>query len=359
MSKTKDPWFKFFPSNWRADEGLRTVSLAARGLWIEMLCVMHGAEPRGYLMRNGKPITHAQLAALAGCTVEEVGNVLTELADAGVFEVDRAGKIYSRKMVSDTAKSAIQRSNVAKRWEKEANKRQLQDHEIEDEIGAGNTQRDTDATPKKLEARDQKLEEEGRWAAPPDGEPPGLFGQPDLKVDPVPIAFAEWNALARRLNLSIAEVITDDRRKRLKARLAAGGLEAWRRALAGVEASAWCRGERGDFRANLDFVLVPKNFQKLIEGGYGREHPVVGAQAAGQGPARAKAPFPNAEVRAKIVEASSEVFAATWLDGCKWRPAPRPAIVAPSQTVADRIKRECWAVITGLGLEIIAERPRP
>jgi len=51
----KQPWLKFFPSDWRADPALRMCSLAARGLWIEMLCLMHEARPHGSLLVNGKP----------------------------------------------------------------------------------------------------------------------------------------------------------------------------------------------------------------------------------------------------------------------------------------------------------------
>ena len=49
-------WFKFYPSDWRADPALRMCSIAARGLWMEMLCVMHEATPRGSLLINGKRV---------------------------------------------------------------------------------------------------------------------------------------------------------------------------------------------------------------------------------------------------------------------------------------------------------------
>ena len=32
-----NPWMKFYPSDWRSDAALRTVSSAARGLWMDML----------------------------------------------------------------------------------------------------------------------------------------------------------------------------------------------------------------------------------------------------------------------------------------------------------------------------------
>jgi hypothetical protein len=60
------PWMKFYPSDWRADPALRMCSIAARGLWIEMICLMHEAAPRGSLRVNGQAVSEGQLAALAG-----------------------------------------------------------------------------------------------------------------------------------------------------------------------------------------------------------------------------------------------------------------------------------------------------
>ncbi len=103
------PWLKFYPSDWRADPALRVCSIAARGLWMEMLCVMHEAEPRGTLRVNGKPLNDRQLAGLAGCS--EIEALLSELEDAGVFSRDEAGTIFSRRMMRDEAKAEEDKAN--------------------------------------------------------------------------------------------------------------------------------------------------------------------------------------------------------------------------------------------------------
>ena len=54
------PWMKFYPSDWRADPALRMCSLGARGLWAEMMCIMHEAEPYGCLLVNGQAIGEKQ-----------------------------------------------------------------------------------------------------------------------------------------------------------------------------------------------------------------------------------------------------------------------------------------------------------
>lgn len=107
---TKQPWIKFYPSDWRADPALRVCSLAARGLWFEMLCLMHEAQPYGYLVVNGRPVTDRQLASLVGCDLGEISGLLDELRSAGVFD-EEGGIIVSRRMVRDQAKALRDQDN--------------------------------------------------------------------------------------------------------------------------------------------------------------------------------------------------------------------------------------------------------
>lgn len=116
MSATADPWFKFFGFDWRADERLAICSLAARGLWLEMLILMHMATPRGHLLVNGKPPTNDQLAVLVRASADQVRELSQELESAGVFSRTRTGVIFSRRMVRDTRVAADGRKAAQKRW---------------------------------------------------------------------------------------------------------------------------------------------------------------------------------------------------------------------------------------------------
>lgn len=107
-----NPWLKFYPSDWRSDPALRMCSIAARGLWMEMLCVMH--ENCGDLAINSKGLTPRQLATLAGCGVDEVDALLAELEDAGVFSRRDDGTIYSRRMIRDAEKAEADKANGSK-----------------------------------------------------------------------------------------------------------------------------------------------------------------------------------------------------------------------------------------------------
>lgn len=112
----KNPWFKFFPTHWRADEMLGNCSLAARGLWIELLALAHRAEPRGYVLINGKPPTAVQLATQCRADAVTVAGALAELEEAGVFDRTAAGVIVSRRMVRDEEKASEGRKFAKRRY---------------------------------------------------------------------------------------------------------------------------------------------------------------------------------------------------------------------------------------------------
>lgn len=107
----RQPWMKWYPADWRADPGLRMCGYAARGLWADMLALMHDAEPYGHLVVNGVAPSLQQIAAMLGGTTAEVGRLVAELDAAGVFSRTGTGTIYSRRMVRDKAKADADADN--------------------------------------------------------------------------------------------------------------------------------------------------------------------------------------------------------------------------------------------------------
>jgi len=105
MTARERPWMKFYPADWRADPTLRNCGLTARGLWMEMLALMHESERYGHLLVNGKAPSDRQLAVQAGATIDEVVSAIAELESEGVFSRDRNGTIYSRRMIRDEKKA--------------------------------------------------------------------------------------------------------------------------------------------------------------------------------------------------------------------------------------------------------------
>lgn len=97
------PSFQFYPGDWLNDQQLRMVSVGARGLWIDMLCIMHQAgehDNYGRLMVGPKVILPNNLARLVGATLEETEGWLDELRQLEVFSED-AEVIFSRRMIRD------------------------------------------------------------------------------------------------------------------------------------------------------------------------------------------------------------------------------------------------------------------
>lgn len=127
MSRKRQPWRKFYSKDWRGDAPLRMCSFAARGLWVDLLSLMHESKHCGFLFVDEVVPTPRQLAGLLGGSEKEIKTLLAELADNGVFSMTGQdmpddvkaliptgipdGVILSRRMVRDEAKAAEDRKN--------------------------------------------------------------------------------------------------------------------------------------------------------------------------------------------------------------------------------------------------------
>lgn len=245
----KFPFIKFFPTDWLAEPALRACSVGARGLWMDMLSLMHLAPRRGYLLAaTGLPISPEQLARMTGCSADEVVRLLGELQTSGAFSCTDDGMIYSRRMVREETKrekcSDAGRKGGGNPTFKGGHK--------------GGPKGGSKGEPKPLEARCQKpdlstepSEEVGNGdALNPTDKPP----RPDDVIavwNAVPglPAFKGTNPHFRRL---IAERWRDHRfRERWADVFAALGKSDWHTGRAGkgddvfVATLTWCLGEQG------------------------------------------------------------------------------------------------------------------
>lgn len=112
----KQPWMKFHPTDWRGEPRLRMCSLAARGLWIDLMSYMHEGSPYGHLTIEGvSPDLHA-VVSLVGRPIGEVRKAMAELEQRQVFSRTDGGVIFSRRMVRDKEKSEQGRESIERRW---------------------------------------------------------------------------------------------------------------------------------------------------------------------------------------------------------------------------------------------------
>lgn len=107
-------WTKFYWGDWLSDTGLRRCSLAARGLWIDLLCHMAQHDPIGILAVQGEALSISDVARMAGVSETDASTLISELERNGVFSRDRKGRIYSRRMTRDAKRSAEGQKNGKK-----------------------------------------------------------------------------------------------------------------------------------------------------------------------------------------------------------------------------------------------------
>lgn len=236
---------KFYPTDWRSDPALRMCRLSARGLWIEMIALMHEAAPYGHLLVSGRSPTNAQLAVLVGTSPDQIPELIGELESAGVFSRTREGVIYSRKMTRLAKKAAIARKNG-----KNGGNPTLGKHDENKPSDKGEDK--GGLKPQKPEARSQKEEDA------------------NASLSELRIAVDAFNATAAEAGWPQCQRLSKAREAALKARLAeCGGVDGWRIALAKARASPHLTGQndRG-WTASFDFLTQASSFAKLMEGNY-------------------------------------------------------------------------------------------
>lgn len=115
----RKPFFKFYPADWMGDPGLAMCSLAARGLWIEMLCVMDQSDPRGWLNIGGHFLSTDEFCQKFSGRVNEAQDAARELAKFKVFSVQDS-KVFSRRMIRESHISDVRSFAVSKREQKKS-----------------------------------------------------------------------------------------------------------------------------------------------------------------------------------------------------------------------------------------------
>ncbi len=112
--RKKLPFLRLFTSDYLADASLGVCSLEARGLAMEMLCLMHEGQPYGHLQLAGRDPSLPEIARLARCSDQEASDLLQELERNQVFFRSRDGLLYSPRLLQEQARRR-QRSEHGKR----------------------------------------------------------------------------------------------------------------------------------------------------------------------------------------------------------------------------------------------------
>ena len=121
----KSPGFWFFTGDWMKDPELRFCSIFARGLLVDLLCILHEAKEQGYASNpDGSARTDEQIVdAISGGSREEKLVALAELEQSGVLSRDNRGVLFSRRVARLGELSKERKQNGSKGGSKTSSKR--------------------------------------------------------------------------------------------------------------------------------------------------------------------------------------------------------------------------------------------
>ena len=281
MGGDKRPAFQFYPGDYRTDIDLHRCSLAARGLWIEMMCLMHHGEPYGHLQTSGGGvITAEELARLTGASISGVVGCLAELSVRGVYSVTSTGIIYSRRMVLDAKAhaafrergSAGGRASAAKRWGSKY------DDEGNPVVTTGVTKNVTKGVTKS----NQVVTEKSNSPSPPPSPPPSPKKRTALEAGSawgLNWIIDTWNDTADRCGLPKIRVMNDHRCRVATRRINEHGEVEVRLALEAPRCSKYLCGQLPDkpWKVTFDWLMEQENMLKILEGNFRDSKRVVPA----------------------------------------------------------------------------------
>ena len=193
----KRPSFQFYPADWRKDPAHSACSLAARGLWIELMCIAHEGDNYGHLSINGKPMTTQQVARMVGESPTTVVKLMTELEDANVFSRGEDGSIYSRRMVKDERIRNVRADagrlggnpNLLKQKDKQIKKQEVE-QTAEQNITPSSSTSVISTSLRSVEMRASRLPAD--WSLPDEWRAWALTERPDLNPERTAASFADY-----------------------------------------------------------------------------------------------------------------------------------------------------------------------
>lgn len=266
----KLPFIKFFPNDWLAEPSVRACSLAARGLWMDMLSLMHLSPRRGYLLAaTGLPLTPEQLARMTGCSADEVVALLGELNTSGCYSCTDDGTIYSRRMVREEGKRE-RCSEAGKKGGGNPAFRSAPTTATFKGVPKGAPKGHPKGVPKPLEARSQTPEPPTPTGAetgggdglkvydPPEPEPP-----PEVGPNPEAVV-AFWNS-QERLPKECPKLSGRDQKIRFWATNRPEWVEHWRAVIAWLARSDFhCGTNDKQWRATLTWLVKEDSFERVL-----------------------------------------------------------------------------------------------
>lgn len=243
----KLPSFQFYPGDWRKDPGIQSLTFHDRGVWFEILLIMHESSERGKLLLNGIPMPDEMLARLLGLDKQILTNTLTTLLTYGVASRDpESGALVSRRMVRD----------------EEIRKTRSECGKLGGNPGLLKQNQTTADKQKPTPSASSSVSTSSNTPIVPKGT--------EIEFESVRELFNQKCPL-----LPKAEMLTPKRKAAIRSRWHEnGGITGFEKVFEIVNRSQLLTGnnERG-WRASFDWILNPSNWAKIIEGNYSTNKP--------------------------------------------------------------------------------------
>jgi len=109
---TSLPAFQFYPADWLNNMQLQSCSLAAQGLLMNIMCLMHQSEIYGKLIVFGKKTgqkDNKTVAKLLRISLKKYQKLTAELVDRGALHLDDDGVVVCKRMMEDHRLREIRR----------------------------------------------------------------------------------------------------------------------------------------------------------------------------------------------------------------------------------------------------------
>ena len=100
MRKSKKESFAFYPADWMSDSRLRLCSVGARGLWIDILCLMYLSSERGYLVIEDTILDEQMIQKALAYDAKEFDDYFTELKRYNIIKKDEKNRYFCKTMVN-------------------------------------------------------------------------------------------------------------------------------------------------------------------------------------------------------------------------------------------------------------------
>lgn len=248
-------WFRHYAGMMR-DEKLVRVAIKSkqsveRVLWIWGAILESTAE----IDDNGRfDLDAAEVAYFLRASEDDVGAVLTGLADAGRLASNVVVNWGDRQFSSDRSKER----QAAYRERQRAQKRRIDGEDRHQINGVTSPKRHRDA-----EVTAQETETE-TYLIEPNGSRPSC-DEPALRPEHV---VEKWNEIASALGKPRVRDLTPERRQLVKARIAQYSIDDFVTVFGNISASPFLRGDTGKNFCTFDWAMKKANFQKIIEGNY-------------------------------------------------------------------------------------------